>query len=253
MRPGAATHYALFMTRRGSPESLPLNIPDARLLGVSPTGDLAFLRGSHNALRLLAPPGTGTLTRVAMTGGGPREILDDVVAADWAPGGELAVVRRDRVEFPLGKTIHGPHQFRYVRVAPDGQRLALADRRAVVVLDRSGNKTTLSSGWGELITVAWSPSGHEVWFAAEPRAKRRFALDGTRRLARRGGARRVLLCRHGAGHSGRVPRRPRLDRHARGKDGVFLPAARTSHNLESWRGSTAPRPRRSRPTAARCC
>ena len=165
--------YALFMTRRGSPESLPLNIPDARLLGVSPTGDLAFLRGSHNALRLLAPPGTGTLTRVAMTGGGPREILDDVVAADWAPGGELAVVRRDRVEFPLGKTIHGPHQFRDVRVAPDGQRLALVGRRAVVVLDRSGNKTTLSSGWGELITIAWSPSGQEVWFAAEPRANDR--------------------------------------------------------------------------------
>ena len=161
--------YALFMTRRGSPESLPLNIPDARLLGVSPAGDLAFLRGSHNALRLLAPPGTGTLTRVAMTGGGPREILDDVVAADWAPDGELAVVRRDRVEFPLGKTIHGPHQFNYVRVAPDGQRLALADGRDVVVLDRAGNKTTLSSGWGELLTIAWSPSGHEVWFAAEPR------------------------------------------------------------------------------------
>ena len=142
--------YALFMTRRGSPESRPLNIPDARLLGVSSTGDLAFLRGSHDAVRLLAPPGTGTLARVAMTGGGPREILDDVVAADWAPGGEFAVVRRDRVEFPLGTTIHGPHQFRYVRIAPDGQRLALADGRNVVVLDRSGNKTTLSSGWGEL-------------------------------------------------------------------------------------------------------
>ena len=162
-------HSALFMTRRGSPESRPLNISDARLLGVSPTGELAFLRGSHDALRLLAPPRTGTLARVAMTGGGPREILDDVVAADWAPGGELAVVRRDRVEFPLGKTIHGPHQFKYVRVAPDGQRLALAGRQALVVLDRSGNKTTLSSELGDLITVAWSPSGQEVWFAGEPR------------------------------------------------------------------------------------
>ena len=56
-----------------------------------------------------------------------------------------------------------------MRVAPDGQRLALVDGQAVVVLDRSGNKTTLSSGWGELMTLAWSPSGHEVWFAAEPR------------------------------------------------------------------------------------
>ena len=46
--------YGLFMTRRGSPESRPLNIADARLLGVSSTGDLAFLRGSHDAVRLLA-------------------------------------------------------------------------------------------------------------------------------------------------------------------------------------------------------
>ena len=32
--------YALFMTRRGSPESRPLNITDARLLGVSSSGDV---------------------------------------------------------------------------------------------------------------------------------------------------------------------------------------------------------------------
>ena len=159
--------YELFVTRRGTPESRPLNISNARLLGVSAAGDLAFLRGSHEAVRLLVPPRTGTLARVAMTGGAPREILDRVVAADWAADGQLAVVRRDRVEFPLGKTIHGPNDFRYVRVAPDGQKLALADRQNVVVLDRSGNKTTLSSGWRDMITVAWSPSGNEVWFAAD--------------------------------------------------------------------------------------
>ena len=162
--------YALFMTRRGSPESRPLNIADARLLGVSSTGDLAFLRGGHDAVRWLQPSRTGTLTRVAMTGGAPRELLEDVVAADWAPGGDLAVVRRDRVEFPSGKTVHGPNEFKYVRVAPDGQKLALADRQNIVVLDRSGNKTTLSSGWGEMTSVAWSPSGDEVWFAADRRA-----------------------------------------------------------------------------------
>ena len=159
--------YALYMTRRGSPESRPLNIPDARLLGVSSRGDLAFLRGRHDAVRLLVPPRRGTLARVALTGGGPREILDDVVAADWMPGSdELAVIRRDRVEFPLGNTIHGAHRFTHVRIAPDGQRLALADGPDIVVLDRSGKKTTLSSGWGDMTTLAWSPSGDEVWFTA---------------------------------------------------------------------------------------
>ena len=182
--------YGLFMTRRGTPESRPLNISESKLLGVSSTGDLAFLRGSHDAVRLLAPPRTGTLTRVAMTGGGPREILDDVVAADWAPSGELAVVRRDGVEFPLGKTIHGRNQFTSVRVAPDGQRLAVADRQHIAVLDRAGNKTTLSSASGELVTVAWSPSGDEVWFAASPRANE--VSPGTIRAVSLTGKERVL-------------------------------------------------------------
>ena len=40
---------------------------------------------------------------------------------------------------------------------------------AIVLLDRSGRKTTLSSGWGDLTSLAWSPSGNEVWFTANRR------------------------------------------------------------------------------------
>jgi eukaryotic-like serine/threonine-protein kinase len=181
--------YALFMTRRGSPESRPLNISDAKLLGVSSNGTLAFLRGSHDAVRVLAPPRTGTLARVAMTGGAPRDLLDDVVSADSTPGGDLAVVRRDRVEYPLGTTIHGPNQFRYVRIAPDGQKLALFEGPNLVVLDRNGKKTTLSSGWRDLATLAWSPSGGEIWFAASRRSNdvsiwtlRAVTLEGKERV-----------------------------------------------------------------------
>jgi hypothetical protein len=169
--------YALFMTRRDSVESRRLDVLDAKLLGVSSSGELAFLRGPHSALKLL-PAAVGTLLRVSLTGGGPRELLDDVIAADWKPGGnELAVVRRGQVEFPIGTKIHGQHRFRHVRVAPDGQRLALIEgpgrdaegkqvAAAIALLDRSGRKTTLSSGWGDLPTLAWSPSGDEVWFTA---------------------------------------------------------------------------------------
>lgn len=182
--------YALFMTRRGSPESRPLDIPDAKLLGVSSSGDLIFLRGRHDSVRFLLPARTGTLARVALTGGAPREILDDVIAADRRPGSdELAVVRRDRLEFPVGNTIHGRHQFRYVRIAPDGQRLALVEGSSIVVLDRSGQKTTLSSGWGDTIALAWSPSGDEVWFTANRRRNdvsartlRAVSLDGRERV-----------------------------------------------------------------------
>lgn len=183
--------YALFMTRRGNPESRPLDLPDARLLGVSSSGDLIFLRGRHDSVRLLFPPRPGTtLARVALTGGAPREILDDVIAADWRPGSdELAVVRRDRLEFPVGNTIHGRHQFKSVRIAPDGQRLALVEGASIVVLDRSGQKTTLSSGWGDTISLAWAPSGDEVWFTANRRRNdvsgrtlRAVSLDGRERV-----------------------------------------------------------------------
>jgi len=127
-------------------------------------------------------------------------MLDDVIAADWRPGGdELAVVRRDRLEFPLGNTIHGRHQFRSVRIAPDGQRLALVDGASIVVIDRSGVKSTLSSGWGDRITLAWSPSGDEVWFTANRR--RNDVSSWTLRAVSLSGKERVLSSSAGTGLS----------------------------------------------------
>jgi Tol biopolymer transport system component len=190
--------YGLFMTRRGSVESRSLSISNARLLGVSSTGDLAFLRGSHDAVKLLAPTRTGTLARVPMTGGGPREVLDEVIAADWMPGGDgLAVIRLRQVEFPPGQTIQGPHAYTFARVSPDGRRLALVEGPNIVVLDRSGNKSTLSSGWGDLTTLAWSPSGDEVWFTGDRRRNdvSAWALRGVS-LA---GKERVILASAGTG------------------------------------------------------
>ena len=84
-----------------------------------------------------------------------------------------------------------------MRVAPDGQRLALVEgpagaegrlAQAIVLLDRSGRKTTLSSGWGDLTSLAWSPSGDEVWFTANRRedlttsALRAVSTDGRERV-----------------------------------------------------------------------
>ena len=191
--------YGLYMTRRDNVESKRLDVPNAKLLGVSSSGELAFLRGPHGALKVLHA-GAGTLLRVSITGGGPRELLDDVIAADWKPGGsELAVVRRGQVEFPLGTKIYGQHRFRHVRIAPDGQRLALVEglgrdaegrlgASAIVLLDRSGRKTTLSSGWGDLTSLAWSPTGNEVWFTANrledltTSALRAVSTDGRERM-----------------------------------------------------------------------
>ncbi len=210
--------YGLYMTRRDNVESKRLDVPNAKLLGVSASGELAFLRGPQSSLRLLNP-GFGTLLRVSL-GGAPRPLLDDVIAADWKPGGnELAVVRRGQVEFPVGTQIHGQHRFRHVRVHPDGQRLALVEgpgrdaegrqvAGAIVLLDRSGRKTTLSSGWGDSTGLAWSPSGDEVWFTAirpndiTSSALRAVRTDGRERVIFPSGA--SFLSIHDVFSTGRV-------------------------------------------------
>ena len=72
----------------------------------------------------------GTLARMPLGGGAPREILEDVREADWSPDGEqLAIVRSvngsDRLEFPAGKVLfETPGYVSDLRVSPDGQRVA---------------------------------------------------------------------------------------------------------------------------------
>ena len=166
--------YQLFMSRMGSAESRPLGVTNAKLLGVSASGELAFLHGTHNSLKFFSPGG-GTLARVSLAGGGPRDILDHVVAADWIPGSDQLVVARSdgQVEFPIGTKFYKPATggVRAVRVAPGGDRLALIQPVGggrgvdVIVLDRSG-RTIASSTWTDGNNLAWSPNGREVWFSA---------------------------------------------------------------------------------------
>jgi sugar lactone lactonase YvrE len=59
----------------------------------------------------------------------------------------------------------------FMRVSPQGDRVALLEwtepgKGDVIVVDRSGKKTTLSRGWVGLFGLAWSPKGDEVWFTA---------------------------------------------------------------------------------------
>ena len=180
--------YALFMTRPGSAESRALGVSNAKLLGISSSGDLAFLSGTHDVLKAFyAAP--GTLARVPLSGGGSREILEEVTTADWLPDGTgLAVVRRQDVEWPIGKRIYSSPRLplTYLRVAPGGDRLALFEGGSLIVLDRSGRKQTLASGLVEAGSLVWSAAGDEIWFSGvrsygEP-ALRAVSLSGAERV-----------------------------------------------------------------------
>ena len=160
----------LYSTQPGGPESRPLGL-EARINSVSSRGELAVL--------LDRPGREPVLARVPIGGGAPRPVLENVRSADWGPDGEsLAVVRtsgeRDTLEFPIGRVLYRGHGWLSgVAVSPKGDYVAFFEhpipvdsRGDVVVVDLSGKKTTISSGWESLGGSHWSPGGDEVWFSA---------------------------------------------------------------------------------------
>ena len=161
----------IFLARVGSPESRALGIPNANLLSVSSRDELAILLKKTN---LYGTVGAGTLARVPLAGGAPRQILEDVIAADWAPDGtELAVLRQVggnlQLEYPIGKKLlTSAGGLEQPRVSPDGGSVALVDHpeNGVLVVDRAGATKHLVRGWITIDSLAWHPSGKEVWFAA---------------------------------------------------------------------------------------
>lgn len=185
----------IYTTRADSTESRPFGIGTAELLAVSSKGEVA---ASTNPV-----PSTfsmsGTLATVSLAGGSPREIVEQVVWADWTPDGSaLAVVRgpagtSNHLEFPANKTIYGPQGWiSHVRFSPDGSLLAFADHvptgddGRVVIIDRDGKIKATSPFYPTLEGIAWSPSGREVWFTASPEGANRgiygLSLSGKQRL-----------------------------------------------------------------------
>ena len=75
----------------------------------------------------------GTLARVPLAGGAPREILESVQDADWSPDGRVSrrVPRRGQpgpLEYPVGKVLYEtPGWVSGIRVSPDGRLLAFVE------------------------------------------------------------------------------------------------------------------------------
>ncbi len=165
-----------YTVRPESPESSPLPLPPAAPLAVSASGELALSLGTHYRGIMTY----GTLARVPIAGGAPRELQEEVKYADWSPDGrELAVVRRvgdhDVLEYPVGTVIATPEEpgggFSFPRVSPDGDAVAAFELVAsgwlvgrVVIVDRSGVKRTVSARYFNVFGLAWRED--EVWFTA---------------------------------------------------------------------------------------
>jgi predicted Ser/Thr protein kinase len=149
---------------------------DTALLSISSKGELAVLtrpRYLRHSVFL------GTLARMPLEGGAPREIADNVREADWNPDGSDLVIThdvngKDRIEFPPGKVLaEGGGYFSNPRFSPRGDRIAFFehpikydDRGSVAVVDLAGKKTVLSKDNGTLEGLAWSSDGSEVMYSA---------------------------------------------------------------------------------------
>jgi eukaryotic-like serine/threonine-protein kinase len=183
--------HEVFSTRFDSSDSRPMDLPSALVLAVSSKGEMAI--GMH-PVDISPFQRSGTLARVALAGGAPREVLEDVSWADWTPDGQsLAAVHGNSplevtngLEFPLGNVIYKPNGWvSHVRFSPKGDFLAIADHiptgddGRVAIIDRHGNHKTNSSFYTSVEGLAWAPDGKEVWFSAVPAGSSRaiYALD----------------------------------------------------------------------------
>jgi hypothetical protein len=190
------------MVRVDGPESQPLDhLPNANLLAVSRSGEIAATLGSHESGIFTY----GTLARVPMAGGAPREEVEDVKFADWSPdGADLAIVRRvdgrDRLEYPIGTTLVAPDVgdrtgIGFPRISPDGTRVAFVSYLGpqsligrVSIVDRSGAVVTLSEDFVNIHGLAWR--GDEILYTAADdrplfRALRAVTAAGTARVISR--------------------------------------------------------------------
>ncbi len=176
----------VYIVRPGNPGTRPLDMPNTYVLAVSRTGEMAISRDEK-------------LSRVAYTGGAPREVLDHVNGADWAPGhDDLAVIRwydgRFRLEYPIGTVLYQSETVLSLpRFSPDGKHIAFFnhpvsgdDRGSLLVAEVGGTTRVLSDGWSSLGGIAWSPAGDEIWFAGARtganRSLQAVNLDGQARV-----------------------------------------------------------------------
>ena len=161
----------------GNPEARDMGFPDGSMVAsVSPRGDIALLRGQSLSLT------PHVLARSSLAGEPPRDLLDDVLFADWAPdGASLACVRRAgsrmRLEYPVGTVLNESPYILSPRISPDGKRVAFFRNHEIhwylSVADRSGKTRDLLmiAGMGSLSGegLAWSRDGREIWYtAADP-------------------------------------------------------------------------------------
>ncbi len=194
----SGTSLRIYTVGSAYPEPRAISDSGTHLLSVSSKNEMAVL---VNATLLHHRVFVGTLARMPVDGGAPREILAAVREADWSPdGSQLAIVHevggKDRLEYPIGTMLYETSGYLSdIRVSPDGQRIAflehpekLDDRGSVAVVDLKRVHTQLTKEYWGVQGLSWTPDGQRIDFGAASIA----GFEELHEVSLRGGAHTIL-------------------------------------------------------------
>jgi Tol biopolymer transport system component len=165
----------LYLGRVGNAEATPLGHPDTLLMALSTKGRMLLLhdlRGEDNFVH------DGTLASAEVTGGGARDLLQNVSWADFYPDGErIAMVTVDGPRYVLDgygkRLLESSTPIGRIRVSPTGDLVAFLafavagdDRGHIAAVDLEGHVTVLSREYATVGGLAWSPDGRELYYSA---------------------------------------------------------------------------------------
>lgn len=163
----------LYTARLDSPESRPLGVR-GRLLSISKQSELAVLL---NPTYGGGYRWNGTLGRLPLAGGAPREVATDIEDADWNPArDDLGIIRTvagyTRIESPIGQVRYQTAAWvSHMRFSPDGKEIAFIDHPArgddagmVALLDDGGKRRTLTEKFNSMQGLSWNAAKNEIWF-----------------------------------------------------------------------------------------
>jgi serine/threonine protein kinase/dipeptidyl aminopeptidase/acylaminoacyl peptidase len=194
--------FRVYSSQKESPESRDLGIVNGRVLAVSASDEMAL-----GLTQLWGVSVSGTLARSPVSGGTPRELTDDIAAADWTSDGkQLAVVRVkpgfEQLELPMGHVLYQTTgAIVNPRISPEANLIAFLDEPvggggigSVATVDIKGKKKTLTQYWGGFLSgLVWSFRGDEILFTAAD-----FGLTDSLYAVSRSGHQRLIAHLPGA-------------------------------------------------------